>query len=189
MMARRYVRYCLVLLLFSLTVSVEGAEGRRYPLADGSTIVLAVPEGWRDEVRSSRQNLPPTIAYFPSSGSTFQIFITPSPLKSDGPQPTVEDLLKFLRAGFDSVKSQAVESEIKIEELKGAEVFGSYYSVTARAPERGGYKYVTQGAVVLPKLLFAGFTILTNDERNVIVPMALDMLKGVRREGVGGAAR
>jgi hypothetical protein len=37
--------------------------------------------------------------------------------------------------------------------------------------------------------ILVGFTILTNDERDVIVSKALDMLKGARREDVGGASR
>jgi hypothetical protein len=86
------------------------------------------------------------------------------------------------------VKAQTVETEIKIEDLKGGETFGSYFSVTDRAP-RPEYKYVTMGHMRVAAEILVGFTILTNDERDVIVSKALDMLKGARREDVGGASR
>ena len=187
-MTLRFVRYCIAFLVPGLISSVEAAE-RRYPLADRGAIIFVVPDGWREEVRSSGPSLPPTIVYSASSGAAFQVLVTPIwPFKPNIPKPSVEGVRESARRAADSVKSQAVESEIKIEELKGREAFGSYFSVTDRAPKPGEYKYMTQGMLGLADLRVT-FTILTNDEKDTIVPRALDMLKGAKRESVGGTAR
>lgn len=189
MMTRPAVRWWVALLLLCMAASVSGADGRRYPLADRGAIVLAVPDGWREEVRRPRPDLPPTIVYFSSPLEAFRVLITPLwPKNPDAPKPPVDAVRESVRQAADSVKSQAVETSIKIEELKGSQAHGFYFSVTDRAPKPGEYKYMTQGVMGLADLRVT-FTILTNDGGESAVLKALDMLQGARREGAGAVAR
>lgn len=168
---------------------MQAADVRRYPLADRGAILLTVPEGWREEVRRPDPNLPPTIIYSSLTGASFQVLVTPIwPFSPDIPQPSEDELRENVRSAGESVRPQAVETEIKIEEFRGSETFAWYFSVTDRAPQAGAYRYMTQGIMGLADLRVT-FTMLTNDGSETIVPRALDMLKGARRERAGGAVR
>ena len=178
-----------MLFLLVIAVSAEAADVRRYALASRGAIILTVPDGWRDEIRSPGPNLPPTITFFASADRGFQDLVTPIwPFKEDIPKSSPESLRESVRRAADSVKSQAVESELKIEGFKGSKTYASFFSVTDRAPKPGEYKYMTQGMMGLDDLRVT-FTILTNEGRNVTVHKALDMLKGARREMGSGVAR
>ena len=186
-MLRLYSRILLVLLV--LSGSAGAADVRRYALADRGALVFSVPDGWREEVHRAAAHLPPTIVFHPPSGTGFQVLVTPMwPFKPDVPKPSVETVRESVRRAADSAKSRAVEKELKIEEFKGAEAFASYFSATDRAPKPGEYKHMTQGMMGLADLRVT-FTVLVNDDREVIVLKALDMLRGARLEAGGGNAR
>jgi hypothetical protein len=57
---------------------------------------------------------------------------------------------------------QAVEKAVTIQELRGKQTVGYYYSLTDRAPPPGEYKYITQGELLVGELLTT-FTILHQD--------------------------
>lgn len=175
------------MLLFA-AYSAEAAEVGRYALADRGAIVLSLPDGWRDEVKSAGPKLPPTIIFFSSSDRGFQVLVAPIwPFKADIPKPTPESSRDSVQRAADSVRSQAVEKDLKIEGFKGPETHASFFSVTDRARKPGEYRYMTQGIMGLDDLRVTS-AILMNEGRNVIVPKALDMLKGARREKGGGVA-
>jgi len=145
-------------------------------------MTLTVPDGWVDQVRQPDPRLPPTISIGPASGPPFEILVTPIwPARDDGPKPTLEAIRAAVRIAAEAAKGQAVEREIAVRDLSGPEAFGAYFSVTDRAPKPGEYKYMTQGMLGLADLRVT-FTVLTNDGQERVVPQALDMLKGARRE-------
>ena len=188
-MSMRPTRWSILGFLLVAAISAEAADVRRYALADHGALTLAVPDGWRDKVESPGPNLPPTITFFPASSRGFQVLVTPIwPFKADIPKPSPESVRESVRRAADSVKSQVVEPELKIEEFKGPETYASFFSATDRAPKPGEYKYMTQGMMGLDDLRVT-FTILTNEGRNDIVPRALNMLMDARRERGGGLAR
>jgi hypothetical protein len=72
--------------------------------------------------------------------------------------------------------SQFVEGALPLQELKGTEGRGFYFSATDRAPGPGEYKYLTQGIVRVGEIALA-FTVLTNDGQEGVVKAALEMLR------------
>jgi hypothetical protein len=186
-MTRRFL--CVLVTLGVLTASAQTPGTRRYPLAEHGAIVLAAPDGWRDEVRNPIPGLPPTIVFHSSSGPGFRLLVTPTwPANLDTPRPTAEAVRESACRAAAAVRSQAVETEIAMKEFKGPEAFGSYFTLTDRAPRPGEYKYMTQGVMGLADLRVT-FTVLTNDGGEAIVTQALDMLKGARRDSGDGNAR
>ena len=57
---------------------------------------------------------------------------------------------------------------------------GYYFSATDRAPEPGGYKYLTQGVLGMHELRVA-FTVLANGQSQEPTAQALELLRSLRR--------
>lgn len=178
-------RCSAIFLLVSLCICsyiAWAADAKRYALADRGYITLSVPSGWIDQVRRPNSQLPPTIVFRPASGAAFEVLVTPIwPARGDIPRITPEALRETVRRASEEARSQAVETELKLEDIRGPEAFGTYFSATDRAPKPGEYKYLTQGMLSLAELRVT-FTILTNDGGASTVANALEMLRTAKRE-------
>ena len=69
-----------------------------------------------------------------------------------------------------------MEGALPIQEFKGTEGRGFYFSATDRAPVPGEYKYLTQGIIRVGEIALA-FTVLTNDGQEAVVKAALAVLQ------------
>ena len=65
----------------------------------------------------------------------------------DGDFNSSERILKILQDGGTKLLPEAVEKELKLQEIKGKTGLGYYFSITDKAPgiKAGEYKYMTQG--------------------------------------------
>ena len=168
---------CFFLLSTSFFALAEKSATRSYPLPDHGNIQFSVPTSWKEEVQQSSARIPSTIVFTPKIGSSFQILLTPMFLASNGIAiPTLVEIRTNLERSLESARSQAVEKNIPIEELRGTSSVGYYFSITDKAPKSGEYKNMTQGTFRLKELIFT-FTILTNEEAKRVAITALAMLK------------
>lgn len=175
----RISRYMVVLsfLLVAWVADAEERETRSYPLPDHGSIQLKVPKSWQDKVSQPPNRLPPTIVFIPKSGTSFQILLTPIWAARPGivmPGPT--EIKQNVERAADKAKSQSVEKDLPIKELKGGSIVGYYFSATDRAPKPGEFKYLTQGMLRLGEFVLT-FTVLTNDGAEGVIRDALVMLK------------
>lgn len=172
--------------LLSCSAAFADTE-RRYTLADHGAITLKLPDGWVDQVRRPRPELPPTIIMQPAAGAPFQVLITPIwPMRANTPKLTLESLSAHVRSAAEEAKSQSVEKDLPLQSLSAPGIFGAYFSATDRAAKPGEFEFLTQGMLSLADLSVT-FTILTNRGQEAIVPKALAMLKSLRRELQTGA--
>jgi len=161
---------------WSVAVMAEEARVRSYPLPDHGKLQLKVPVSWKDELRQPPNRLPPTIAFKPGKGASFEVLLTTIwPARPDIPGASPEEIRRQVERAAEGAKSQAVEKVIEVKELKGASGVGYYFSATDRAPGPGEYKYMTQGMIRVGGLV-AAFTILTNDGQTSIVTDAVAMI-------------
>ncbi len=174
------MRKSLALLILVLSSNTAFAGDLRVTLADRGAITLNVPTGWIERVSRSKPDIPPTIHLLPKSGKSFEVLVTPIRKMPDNAKPaTSETVRASVKKSADDAKSQAVEKEIVVVDFKGSSGFGSYFSATDRAPEPGGYKYLTQGIMVDGDVSVA-FTILANGDPTPIVKQALEVIKTAR---------
>lgn len=82
----------------------------------------------------------------------------------------------MVQRAADANQPNAVEKNLKIIYLEGSSGKGYYFSATDKAPEKGGYKFLTQGILLVDELAVT-FTILTNDDKKDTENAALTMLK------------
>ena len=166
--------------IVSLLVALHAlAADVRVSLPGGGTLVLPVPAGWR-QVRQPGPVL--TLSLTPEAGNSFQVLVSPLIRPNGVTAPADADSLRRLvSSSAQGALSQAVEKTLPLEELRGDNVQGSYFSATDRAAKPGEFKFMTQGAVSIQGLPVT-FTILSNGNSKVAVDPALRMLKAARLE-------
>jgi len=177
----KYILLILVLITASIVNAEETAEEtttKIYTLPNHGNLQLSVPQLWKDDLRQPTKKLPPTIVFTPQNGSSFQVLLTPIiSIQKDMVMPTASKVKAAIESKVEQIKSQAVESNIIIRELKGPEVEGYYFSATDKSPKTGEYKYMTQGIFLVGDLT-STFTILTNDGAGEkIINDSISMLK------------
>ena len=169
----------LTLLAVALSAVVQAKD---YPVPDKTTLQLAVPAGWKDEVREGERGYPPTIIFTPREGKPFQVLVTPiSRPRPDVPVPTGEQIRDSVQRVADQMKTQAAEKELPVVELKGANGPGYYFSATDKAPLPDEFKYLTQGMLVVGDLALT-FSVLTNDNQDKVRDEALAMLRSAAQK-------
>jgi hypothetical protein len=155
----------------------KAAATRTYALPGHGVLQLQAPQSWRDALHQPKDGLPPIIVFSPTEGKPFEIVITPFYPPGQGMALlTLADVRKSVEKAVEEAKSQAVEKEIPIQELKGPSVTGYYFFATDKSPQAGEYKYMTQGFFLAGELA-PTFTILTNDGSENVIAEALSMLK------------
>lgn len=169
------------ILFLSLFFSFSAFAGEiTVPLSGHDDLVLELPTGWVARISKPSADLPPTIDMIPTDGSSFQILITPLwPIGNQKP-PTLGEIRSLVEAGARQVQLQAVEQRLPLKELVGSGTIGYYFFATDRQPEPNGYKYLTQGAVMLKELRIT-FTILVNGEHQKLTEQGLKIIQTARR--------
>lgn len=167
----------LVCLIALPVAQGEELAVRAYPLPGHESLQLGVPKSWQEEVRRPAPELPPTITFREKEGAAFRVMLTPMwSAREDRPLPGPEQIRQSVQRSADGARAQAVEETIPVEEIKGPSCHGYKFSATDRAPEPGGFKYMTQGMLRVGELLVT-FTILTNDGQEKIAADALAALR------------
>jgi hypothetical protein len=167
----------LLLGFASIAAAGEQTKDRRYTLPGHGALQMKVPVSWKEEVKQQSDNLPPTIILRPASGDQFQIIITPF-WKESADAPDINDYIvhRMVQRAADANQPNAVEKTLKIIYLEGLSGRGYYFSATDKAPQKGGYKFLTQGALLVDELVVS-FAILTNDGQKNVESAALTMLQ------------
>lgn len=86
----------------------------------------------------------------------------------------------------NGVLLQAVEKTLMLQELRGSESVGTYYSLTVRKTAPGEFKYITQGSFRTGELLSA-FTILSSNPSSAEIKQLLKMLTDSTHVKASGA--
>jgi hypothetical protein len=53
------------------------ASEHAYPLQNHTGLVLAVPDDWKEEIRSARADGPQALLFTPQNGTAFTVAVTP----------------------------------------------------------------------------------------------------------------
>ena len=144
---------------------LAGAQesGQRYPIPGQGSLLLSVPAGWRAASRSLEDPASVLLRLRPAAGDGFLIQVSALWLDAAKREGRTPPRLKGeVQKSAEKLLAQSVEKNAVIEELRGAQSFGYYYSLTDRQPKPGEYKYLTQGMVMTGELLTI-FTVLHHE--------------------------
>ncbi|MFG6485661.1 hypothetical protein ACG04R_03195 [Roseateles sp. BYS78W] len=152
----------------------------RVPLPNRDDLVIDVPDGWHGQVQRPRADLPPTVAITGPNAATLQVLVTPLWPTGGAKAPTPDDIRSMVQRSADRIRPRAVEPELKLHDLDATGKVGYYFSATDAAPEPGGFKSMSQGAVGMGELRVT-FTILVNGEPAEPTSQALALVRSMRR--------
>jgi hypothetical protein len=146
-----------------------------YVVPGHGRLSLAFPEGWKDSSEPLQQPPSVRVRIGPASTGGFDVQVTavwldPARLS----QATADSIKAGVARSAEEPLRQAVEKTAVLQELRGPQVQGYYYSLTDRAPGPGEYKYVTQGTLLTGELMVI-FTFLHRDlampEKSMVLAM------------------
>jgi hypothetical protein len=173
----------LGLSLATATAIAADGETKTFALPDNSKLELAIPAGWKDDLKpnqapkGSKGPAATTIALTPRDGAPFEVVVTPVARQKPGTSgDTAIQMRHNVQQAADKVKASALEQYLAVEELKGASGPGYYFSATDREPKPGEFKYLSQGMLLVGDVVVA-FSILTNEAQEKVKDQALAMLK------------
>ncbi|WP_457417571.1 hypothetical protein [Roseateles sp. P5_E7] len=167
--------------LLALTFALPAVAAElRVPLPERDDLILDLPDGWRGQIRRPRADLPPTVAISGPNATTLQILVTPIWPMGDAKAPTANEIRAMVKSAADNIQPSAVETDLKLNDLGATGKVGYYFSATDRAPEPGGFKFLTQGAAGMGELRVT-FTILVNGDATEPTAQALALLRSMRR--------
>jgi hypothetical protein len=157
------------------------ASDHAYPLQNHTGLVLAVPDDWKQEIKSARPDGPQSLFFTPQNGTAFAVAVTPIVVMKDGSNiPATQAIRALVSASAQRLAARTVEKELAIKPIVGPFCRGYYFFATDRAPAPGQWKYLTQGIARVGGIDVA-FDILTNDGQEAVAKAALDMIRHARQ--------
>lgn len=141
---------------FAVEQSVNGEQRRSFVLPQHGTLILNVPNTWKQIIRQPQGDIPPTITFSPDKGDEFKVLITPvwSP-KKDIAFNKSEKIRTLIDNDLRGMLPSAVEQQVDIREFKGVDGAGYYFLVTDKAPKPGEYPYAVRAGVGVGDLLLS----------------------------------
>jgi len=175
----------LTLLASFLIANIGSADSqkkiRKYPIPERKALELNVPTPWKGKVHKPQEDMPPTIMFDPAKGNDFQVLITVMWSKTgDQDFNSQEKARTFIEKEGQKLLPNAAEPKIVLQEIKGVNNTGCYFSITDKAPNPGEYRYMTRGAIGVGDLLLS-FTILHRVKDSQSIRDALSVLREAKQ--------
>ncbi len=173
----------LVTLLIANTAlaAAEQKKIRKYPIPEHGTLELNVPTLWKGEVHKPQEKMVPTIIFDPAKGNEFQVMISVLWSRAGDQDFNGQGKVRtFVEKDGQKLLPNATETNIVLQEIKGVNNTGYYYSITDKAPNPGEYRYMTRGAIGVGNLLL-NFTILHRVKDSQAVRDALSVLREAKQ--------
>ena len=177
-----FVMTLLMTFMGTNLVSAAGPKAvRKYPIPDHGILELIVPTSWKDDIHKPQKDMPPTIIFVPAKGNDFKISITILWNKT-GEQDfnSPGKIRNLVEQDGQNILSQAVETKLAVQQMRGFNNIGYFFSLTDKAPNPGEFLYMTRGGMAVGNLLLS-VTILYRAEDSEYVKDALSMLREAKQ--------
>ena len=175
----------MVLSITFLVASVAFAGGpkavKKYPIPDHGALELNVPTSWKSEVHKPQENMPPTIILKPASGEDFQVLITvlwDTAGEQDFNNPA--KVRTLVENDGQKILPKSVENRLVVQQIRGINNIGYFFSLTDKTPNPGEFRYITRGGIAVGNLLL-NVTILYRVKDSPSVRDALSILREARQ--------
>ena len=163
-------------------VSAEGPKSvRKYPIPDHGILELNVLPSWKDNIHKPQKDMFPTIIFIPAKGNDFQVLITVIWSKTgeqDFNSPV--KIRTLVEQDGQNILPKAVETNLVVQQMRGVNSIGYFFSLTDKAPNPGEFRYMTRGGIAVGNLLLNA-TILYRVKDSESVKDALSMLREAKQ--------
>jgi hypothetical protein len=163
-------------------VSAAGDKGvRKYPISDHGILELNVPTSWKDDIHKPQKEMPPTIIFVPAKGNDFKILITVIGDKT-GEQDfnSPAKIRSLVEQEGQKILPRAVETKLIVQQMRGVNNIGYFFSLTDKAPKPGEFLYLTRGGIGVGNLLISA-TLLYRVKDSESIKNALFMLREAKQ--------
>jgi hypothetical protein len=171
-----------VMFLVANNASAAGPKAiRKYPIPDHGVLELNVPTSWKGEVHKPQENMPPTIIFKPAVGKDFEVLITvlwDTAGEQDFNNPA--KVRTLVENDGQKILPKSVENRLVVQQIRGINNIGYFFSLTDKAPNPGEFRYITRGGIAVGNLLL-NVTILYRVKDSPLVKDALSMLREARQ--------
>lgn len=165
------------------TTLLSGTIETNFPLRTLGSFRFAMPAEWQAVAQQTTSDRVPAISilFSPAQGLDFAVEFTASLAGENLPaMDTRAACEKTLKPNLAS----ALDRRVDIQELKGPEISGHYFSITDknlvdRLPPSGEYKYLIQGHGKMAQFA-TSFRIVSNNPSGEDRKAALEMIRTVR---------
>jgi hypothetical protein len=154
----------------------QSSTAQVYIVPNHGSLRLSIAGSWTVESRAMADPATMFLHIAPAKGKGFDVQLTVVWLDPENLAKTTPESIKANteRTG-NGVLLQAVEKTLTLQELRGTQSVGTYYSLTDRKPAPGDFKGLTQGSFLTGELLSA-FTIHSDNPSSSDVKQLLRML-------------
>jgi len=154
---------------------------KKYPIPDHGVLELNVPTSWKGEVHKPQENMPPTIIFKPALGNDFQVFVTAlwaTAGEQDFNSPA--KVRTLVENDGQKILPKSAEKRLVVQQIRGINNTGYFFSLTDKAPNPGEFRYITRGGMAVGNLLLNA-TILYRVKDSPSLKDALSMLREARQ--------
>jgi hypothetical protein len=174
------IRGAFAALLLAAALPALADRDVRIGLPSHGALFLKMPDDWQERISREKPNEPPLIEITPASGATFRIVLSPVwPESAEDKLPDAEAIRTIMQTGAKAAKAESVEKDIAVQDVRGMQALGSYFSATDKDPAPGDFLNLTQGLVRLGEICVA-FRVFSNGPRSVVLEPALKMVRLMR---------
>jgi hypothetical protein len=177
-----FVMTLLTTLIGTNLVFAAGPKAvRKYPIPDHGILELNVPASWKDNIHKPQKDMFPTIIFVPEKGNDFHVLITiiwGKTGEQDFNSPT--KIRTLVEQDGQNILPKAVETQLVLQQMRGVNNIGYFFSLTDKAPNPGEFLYLTRGGMAVGNLLLNA-TILYRAEDSEYVKDALSMLREAKQ--------
>ena len=170
-----------MILCLLLVFGLQPIAPRLFDVPDHGRLRMVVPPLWK--VVSKALKAPPAavIHIQPSIGDAFDLQMTTIWLDAGMKAKMTPDVVKGnVRRSGETLLKDAENKSLIIDDLKGEDVAGYYFTLADSNPKPGEFRYVTQGTFVTGELMTA-FTFLHRLPDPEDLQLFLRMLAGARQ--------
>jgi len=164
-----------ILMWCGVALSRPAATAKDYAVPGHGKLHLSIPETWKVAFQSIPRPQAINLEIRPSDGKTFDLQITSVWLEKKSPMNADSEVREQVRQTGEHMLPNAVEKELKLSELRGAQSAGFYFALTDRAPGPGEFAYMKQGVFRTGELLNT-FTLLSSAPDSEEVRQLMEML-------------
>lgn len=127
---------------------------KKYQIPEHGVLELNVPTSWTIEVHQTQKDMSLTIIFKPAKETDFQVLITVLWNKTGEQDFHTPDKIKtFIENDGQNILPKAVETKLVVQQIRGVNSIGYYYSLTDKTPKPGEYRYITREGIGVGDLL------------------------------------
>lgn len=147
------VTCCGLALVSSAELQAEDWASKSVKVAGGGTLDFEFPESWGKKPELDSVEGISTIRFGPYGPRKKPVFLVHIESVTAIEPVKIEDLLKVTEAEVGNHKKIAAEVDVSVNDLKGPNVTGHYFSITDRESKIGEFDYLTLAVLSADHLL------------------------------------